>query len=422
MAYMNIRLCALVATGLLAAGVPARAQTPAAEGAPALRGDVNGDGRVTREDAELVRAYLVRGTLPASLSILPAGDANADGRVTAADAALISRFAAGMDVSRFAVGRPVQPGATRVDSGLLTAEYQCMVDLEAGVQSCREVIPGVAGDARLDLNFGVGPLAFNSSWVHSRGSTVDEDTSTNTLTFTNNSGQTIGTSDGTNPDPNGNRLFFTTPPYVYSVYSGSPGSVTLETTDGTASFFTYGVKPYFQYDGLVALGGTSVSEPIRFRYPANTKQFAYSYRVSAAVRYEFVWTGGASTTSWTTGTNWLFGTAPTMTSDVTIPSAPLNQPVLAADQEINDLQVQTSATLGLGGFTLEVNGDVDASGTVSNGTLWMSGAGKLLKGNVDDVRITGGVSLQGATFTTGPVTVQDGALNVADQALTIELP
>jgi hypothetical protein len=301
MLYMNSRLCALIVGLVLIVSPGMRAQTPAASAPGTLRGDVDGDGRVTRADAEAVRAWLVRGTAPAGRSILPAGDANGDGRVTAADAALISRFAAGVDVSRFPVGRPVGEGGAGGGNGTggrgyISTDYACFVDVVVGSTDCREVSSTAAGPdgPRLDVVAGTGPLTFSGSWVHSRGSTADEDTSTNTLSFTNSMGQPIGTVDGINAHPDGNRLFFVTVPYVYTVFSGTVAgaSIALVTPDDTASFsntepaVTYSNKPYYQYNGIVAPGAASTSRQIRFIYSANVKVFGYTYRVWTPVQFE----------------------------------------------------------------------------------------------------------------------------------------
>jgi hypothetical protein len=301
MRYIHARARPLLAAALLVTSAPALyAQEPVpAAAAPTalLRGDVDGDGRVTTADAAAVRAYLVRGTLPPGRAILPAGDANGDGRVTAADAALISRFAAGMDVSRFGLGRPM-PGSAAGGRTFIAAEYECIVDVGEGTTNCRLVGPGPkAGDAKLDLLPGVGPLTFVSSWTHSRGSTADEDTSVNTLRFVSNMVQPIGTTDGINPASPGNRLFFTTPPYVASVSSGTVAgaSIALVTPDDTATFSnpentsTYTDRPYYEYAGMLEQGDTSTSRTIQYIYSANVKSFGYKYRVSAPVQYEFGW-------------------------------------------------------------------------------------------------------------------------------------
>jgi hypothetical protein len=179
--------------------------------------------------------------------------------------------------------------------GILTGEYECIVDVASGTTRCGAV--PLAGDGpRLALSLGAGPLTFNSSWVHSRGSTVDEDTSTNSLSFTSNIGQPIGTTDGEFAHPDGNRLVFTTPPYVASVNWGtvSGASIRLEGADGTGTF-TDGTgavvtnRPYYQYNGLIAKGATSTSRSIRYVYSSNVRSFGYRYRVWAPVQYEHGW-------------------------------------------------------------------------------------------------------------------------------------
>lgn len=295
MLYLNFRLRALAGAALLLLGAPAVRAQEAPAASAALRGDVDGDGRVTRADAEAVRAYLVRGALPEGRAIFPSGDANGDGRVTAADAALISRFAAGVDVSRFPVGRPVAgPGA----GAFMDVEYDCVVEVADGTTRCGPSGATPAdGGARLDVLPGVGPLTFMSSWVHSRGSTADPDTSVATLRFVSNMGQPIGTTDGVSQASPPTRLFFTRPPYVVSVYSGTVAgsSIQLVTPDGTATFTnpentaTYPNRPYYEYTGVLQPADTSVARAIQYIYGSNVKSFGYSYRVSAPVQYEFGW-------------------------------------------------------------------------------------------------------------------------------------
>lgn len=513
MSCLTFRLRALAAAAVLLLGVPALRAQEVPEAPAALRGDVDGDGRVTRADADAVRAYLVRGTLPAGRAIFPAGDANGDGRVTAADAALISRFAAGVDVARFPVGRPV----LNTSGWLTSAEYECTVDVGDRTTTCRPAGP-TAGEASLDVLPGVGPLTFVSSWVHSRGSTADPDTSINTLAFANNMGQPIGTTDGTTPAASGNRLFFTKGPTVTAVYSGTvkTSSIQLVTPDGIATFsnpentVTHTNKPYYQYDGVVQPADTSVSRDIQYIYGSNVKTFTFSYRVSAPVQYEYGWitlapentpvlnpgstvtftgtvynafgavqadgitwsssnpsvatvdagTGvvtavavGSTTITatssvnaqrtaeriitvtnvntwegdvsgvWSTAANWSANVVPTSTTVAVIPAAGSipNMPVLTADAEALDLSVGSGSTLGLGGFTLQAYGDVAATGTISNGTLWLSGSDADIEGNLGAVRVTGSAALQGATRTTGAVSVT-GSLTVADSALSISIP
>ncbi|HEU0012322.1 MAG TPA: dockerin type I domain-containing protein [Longimicrobium sp.] len=95
--------CALLPAAL-------RAQEPEAEAvAPTrvvLRGDADGDGRVTRRDAVAVTHHTV-GHVTLAGDALVAADADGDGRVTTRDALLIESHARGRDVSRYGVGHPV---------------------------------------------------------------------------------------------------------------------------------------------------------------------------------------------------------------------------------------------------------------------------------------------------------------------------
>jgi hypothetical protein len=519
MRYIHARARPLLAAALLVTSAPAlHAQDPSPPPAT-LRGDVDGDGRVTAADAAAVRAYLVRGTLPGGRAILSAGDANGDGRVTAADAALISRFAAGVDVSRFGLGRPV-PGSESGGRTFVGAEYECIVDIGEGTTDCAPVGPTSRDDGpRLDVLPGVGPLTFVGNWTHSRGSTTDEDTSVNALRFVSNIAQPIGTTDGINPASPGNRLFFTTPPYVVSVYSGTVAgaSIALVTPDGTDTFTnpdgtaTYAARPFYEYAGILEQGDTSVSRTIRYIYSSNLQSFGYRYRVSAPVQYEHGWitlspstlptlnpgspavtftgteydaygavqangitwsssnpsvaTVNASTgevtlvavgtttitatsnanaqrtgsreitvtnvntwegdvsSDWHTAGNWDAGVVPDSATVAVIPATGTlpNLPELTANAQVLDLTVGSARTLGLGGFTLQADGDVTATGTVSNGVLQLSGSDADWQGTVDDVVISGAGFLAGATTATGPVSVT-GSLTIADQALSIAIP
>jgi hypothetical protein len=300
MLHLNSRLCALVAMGLSLVTVPGLHAQNASVAASIVRGDVDGDGRVTRADADAVRAYLVRGVVPAGRSILPAGDANGDGRVTAADAALISRFAAGVDVSRFPVGRPVQGGeggnGQRIDGLLVTTEYECTVEVESRREECRVMGPaaGVNG-ARLDLIFNT-PLAFAVNT--GGGSYVDggaTKTVINNVALKNTMLQPIGTTDWSTADPGGSKLVFTKGPWVSSTF-GNPtpaDSVWLGNPDGTATFAdgdsTLDNKKYYTYVGVVKKDSISVSKPIQFVYTSNVRKYQYQYRISAPVRYEEGW-------------------------------------------------------------------------------------------------------------------------------------
>lgn len=179
--------------------------------------------------------------------------------------------------------------------GLLSAEYECFVDVEAGTTRCGAV-PPANGGAQLALSLGSGPLTFISHWTHARTWAMNEDTSTSMLAFVNNTVQPLGTIDGESVHPDGIRLVFTTPPYVASVYSGTVAgaSIRMETptgrgtfTDGTGAVLTD--RPYFQYNTIFMPHETSNYRFIHFIYSSNVKGFGYRYRVWAPVQFEHGW-------------------------------------------------------------------------------------------------------------------------------------
>lgn len=136
-----------------------------------------------------------------------------------------------------------------------------------------------------------------------------------------------------------------------------------------------------------------------------------------------VWTGAVDT-DWFTAGNWNPAAVPGSTNGVDIPDDSLGNhvfPVLTADTEITDLRVGFASTLGLGGFTLRSLGNVDAIGTISNGTLRMSSATGVLAGSVGSLTVDGRVSLERPVVATGPVAVS-GMLTNQGQFLSIQVP
>ena len=295
MPHLNSRLCALLAMGLSLVAVPGlNAQDASSAAAPesaAIRGDVNGDGRVTRADADAVRAWLVRGTLPDGRSILPAGDANGDGRVTAADAALISRFAAGVDVSRFPVGRPVGAGGERMAGSLVSTEYECTADFRSAMLACDAASPAADGGARLDvmLYTTAAKIVNTGGGAYSGGDKSNPDTMTYNLALLNLIPQPIGTTDGTTPDTS--RLVIT------SFRLTSPqttATAQLDNADGTATFvdslnggspITYTNVDYIDYPGLLAQNDTSSPKHLRFVFTPSVTKLAFTYRIWTRVQY-----------------------------------------------------------------------------------------------------------------------------------------
>jgi hypothetical protein len=73
-----------------------------------LRGDVDGDGRVTAQDALLVQQAFVGIELPPGRTAFPHGDANCDGRLQGLDVLLIMRAAVGLPNTGSCVGTLLQ--------------------------------------------------------------------------------------------------------------------------------------------------------------------------------------------------------------------------------------------------------------------------------------------------------------------------
>ena len=291
----NLALHRLLGLALLTL-VPVSAHAQQAAQAAPLRGDVNGDGRVSAADAQAVRDHVAGRPAAPGIVLLPNGDANGDGRITGVDAAMIQAFAAGRDVSRFGVGQPIRGGGggEQKKNDNLLGLHVCTMDVETNTHSCETPRPQMGASA--DYLLGKPNVAYvTTGAASSRGNAADEDTTSMNVAVTNNIGQPIGTVDGTTAAASGVRVFFHDGPRVTSVKSGTLASATirLEGTDGTADFagpegeFAKTNKPYYQYNGVLATGATSAPKGWKFVYSANTKTFTYSVQVSAPVQYEF---------------------------------------------------------------------------------------------------------------------------------------
>jgi hypothetical protein len=472
-----------------------------------VRGDVNGDGRVTPADAQAVRDHVAGRPAQPGITLLPNGDANGDGRITGVDAAIIQAFAAGRAPGRFGVGKPVTGDGK---GGSLMMLYECTVDVEAGTQSCGT--PRPAG-AAADVILGKSQIGFvTTGAATSRANTADEDTTSANVAITNNLEQPIGTTDGTSAAASGTRVFFYDGPRVISVRSGTlaSASVRLEGTDGTADFSSpdgsvvHNGKAYIQYDGVLAKGATSSPKPWRFVYTPNTKSFYYAFLVSAPVQYEYGWavispsalvlrtaeasspltasvydhtgaqvsdgvtwsssdpavatvdastgvvTGvaigtatitatssvksqragsitvsvgalwtGAASGEWSSAANWFAGVVPDSTRDATIPASSPNTPTFtAADGSV--LTLVANGPVNLGGFTLQIHGSLEGTGTISSGKLWLRGTE--LQGNTPALLITSGVTVDGPTKATGAVSIQNGSLEISGSPMSISIP
>lgn len=317
---------------------------------------------------------------------------------------------------------PVAPGPVPpVDAA--RAKLECRVDVAQAEMSCASA--STAGGARATVIGGQGVFVK----LASSGTAYDGGTQilSSSVTVQNLLQQTLGT-DGVTTG--GVQVFFESGPVVTS----GTGAVTVANPDGTGTF-TSGVQPYFLYGQALSPFQISTAKVWQFNVPSTVVSFVFTLYVNAQVTNAGpqvlrgpVWDGSVSS-DWFVAGNWEGDSIPTPTSNATIPALSqlaggANMPVIPADSgdvTVANLLVGTGSTLGLGGNTLTVSGNVDAMGTVSGGTLLMSGAGGLLRGNVDAAVLSGGISLQGAAKATGAVSVT-GSLAVRDQALSISVP
>ncbi|MCU0417854.1 MAG: hypothetical protein MUE33_11795, partial [Cytophagaceae bacterium] len=119
----------------------------------------------------------------------------------------------------------------------------------------------------------------------------------------------------------------------------------------------------------------------------------------------FIWTG-ASSTSWSTMSNWSSGVVPTSSSSVTIPSGVPNLATITSSQDVGNITIDASATLivtGLG--TLNLHG----SGLVNNGTLTAQSGSTLRFTGTSAQHVSGNTNLNNLTLdkTSGTVTLND---------------
>ena len=233
----------------------------------------------------------------------------------------------------------------------------------------------------------------------------------------------IGTTDGSTVS--GVKVFFTSAPV------GLPsGNVSLANEDGQETF-TAPLQDYFLYNQILSTYEISAAKSWQFQLDPSVTSFTFTVQVAATMVNEGpiplldkVWTG-TNTTAWSEAANWQGGVVPDSGSSVAVPSdaqlVSTNYPLLDANTRVTGLRVGTASTLGLAGFTLTAYGNVDATGTISGGTLKMAGSGVKLNGEVPALEVTGSTSLQGATRSSGPISVT-GTLTVTNRTLTVSIP
>ncbi len=118
-----------------------------------------------------------------------------------------------------------------------------------------------------------------------------------------------------------------------------------------------------------------------------------------------IWTG-ATSTDWSTASNWSTGTIPITTSDVTIPAGTPNQPTLNTSVQLHNLTIQTGATLTTNDIGVLLTGNLDASGLLvgcCGDVITLNGG--TLRGNFDNVLLV---------ISAGTVTTLNGATTLVN--------
>jgi hypothetical protein len=266
---------------VLGAALLAGAPSLHAQSGQPVRGDVDGDGRVTAADARIVSDFLVGKPVPAGANVRERGDVNGDGRVTSVDAAIIARAAAGRDVSRFPVGTPV------ADDPNALARLTCQADLSARTMSCDDPRRAAGpGGPRALIAGGVNGQYVQITWNDLVVTTAPGDT---TFSFDvrvqNLIPQSIGTVDNVSPDVDSVRVFFNLPPVTTG--PGNNGNITVAAP--TTAFLNHGVEPYYQFPGFLANGAMSPERRFHFDVHGLVTTFKFEVKVSAAVQYPAGW-------------------------------------------------------------------------------------------------------------------------------------
>lgn len=265
-----------VSRSLLVLGAALLAFAPglsAQSGGTPVRGDVDGDGRVTAADARIVADYLVGRTIPAGVDINRA-DVNGDGRVTAADAAIINAFAAGRDVKRFPIGTPFSPAADRI-------AVQCVASVKARSVSCGT--PQTPGGIRaLTLGGQHQYVDITSSNVQSvlNGSTYDF---TFDVTVKNLIPQALGTQDGVTQDVDSIRVLFASGPNT------THGSGMVNVMDAGTATITATNQSFYGYSGPLAPGATTAPHNWHLQMPSTVDSMAFTLYVDAKVPFPNGW-------------------------------------------------------------------------------------------------------------------------------------
>ncbi|HET7228745.1 MAG TPA: invasin domain 3-containing protein [Longimicrobium sp.] len=266
-----------------AAWLAATSALSAQAGTAPVRGDVDGDGRITTADAMIVSDYLVGRPVPPGANVAERGDVNGDGRVTSVDAAIIRASAAGRDVSRFKVGTAV--GEVPANA---IAELTCTADVSSRSVRCSDVgdLPNGARGIIIG-NQGVNVKLTSSNVVSNNvGGVIDF---TFDVTVQNLTGQSLGTVDGTTAHAEGVRVFFHQKPTANAGSGEVDVLVPAGNTPAPMGTYTGSNQSYYSYAAPLKADSTTAAVNWHFKMPSTVTNFQFKVFVAAEVQYPGGW-------------------------------------------------------------------------------------------------------------------------------------
>jgi hypothetical protein len=215
-------------------------------------------------------------------------------------------------------------------------------------------------------------------------------------------------------------ISYTASPYCIN---GGTATVTQNGTSGGAYTAAPAGLTINSVSGDITLASsTPGTYTVTYTVAAASGCAQYTTTAPVTITLNGTWTGAAST-DWNTAGNWVCSTIPTSTTNVIIPGSITNYPVLnSGTGSVQNITIQSGASLTVTGGTLQIAGTITNSGTftASNGTIAMNGssaqtipastfAGNTIKSLT--INNTSGVTLSGALNLTDVLTVSGGALN-----------
>jgi hypothetical protein len=178
--------------------------------------------------------------------------------------------------------------------------------------------------------------------------------------------------------------------------------------------------------------GTSTAGTYTITYTVDPAEGCGQYTTTTSITIVApgIWTGAVSN-DWHTAGNWLCGAIPTATTNVMIPGSLTNYPLLNSGiGAVQNITIQSSASLTITDVTLQIAGSITNSGTfdVSEGDIEMNGssaqtipASAFFGNTVENLTInnTAGVTLGGPLSLIDVLTISNGSL-AADGYLTLK--